>query len=170
MINVEKLSVEDRKTYDDILIKMKSFKLKKYIIRVLSEARLMNTQTAKEFNPTNPDDLRESFKAFMRILKEGGFVSAMIEQELIVYIDPAEKDLTPEQILEHRLILSGEMPGIARDYRIIDAKFGGECFAHELMSPEKLDESIENAFNDEIRKQKEKTITKIDPPTDGKLN
>ena len=78
----------------------------------------------------------------------------MAETEYIVYIDPNEAQTSPETILNYQLLL-GTAGGNVSDYRVIGVEKCEDVFAHEMMSADKLRDSIENAFLAQVEHLKE---------------
>lgn len=171
MIDPNALSPEDRELYNEIRDKFYNFKLKKFKIRVLQEAKLVHTDAIAAKNQVHSiADIKKAMEHFVTMMKAGKWATGMLETEYTIYVDPEEKDLTPEEILKYQLLVGDGQPGSMKDYRILSSELVGEVFAHNLLSPEKLQESIEGAFTERKNKPKEPIITKTDPPPPDRMN
>jgi len=158
--DVSTLSDGDKKLYAEIENKFLNFKLKKYKVRVIQEARLVHTDVLESREQIT--DVKEAYAKFMEHLKAGKMMTAMAEMEYIVYVDPDEAATTPETILQSQLLLGDSKAATVKDYRIVGVEYLGETFAHQLMTESKLRDSIENAFLDRVERAKENA--KVEKP------
>lgn len=158
--DVNSLSPEDRKLYEEIEAKFLGFKLNKYKLRVIQEARLIHTDVLADRN--NITDVKAAYAKFVEHMQSGKWMTAMVETEYVIYVDPEETKTSPETILDYQLLLGDVKSGTTKDYRIIGVEKCEDVCAHELMPEGKLRDSIENAFLDRLERMKEEA--KIEKP------